>query len=163
MSSEGVGSYWPFATGRRVDQANILFRQVMDTQETMFVLIPNQHIGCWETGFAPQWIAREYLTRRGSALFSEGQVHEARCPLLGRTPRTIHVEGQIVGHWFMQVETQPEVGVEGYDQGAEILTQFFHEQIRQYIDGDLDPQATEIINACLDGASVSDYDGLSGM
>ena len=24
MTSEGVGSYWPFATGRRVDQANLL-------------------------------------------------------------------------------------------------------------------------------------------
>ena len=24
MSSEGVGSYWPFATGRQVDQANLL-------------------------------------------------------------------------------------------------------------------------------------------
>ncbi|MHB1319768.1 MAG: DUF4914 family protein, partial [Anaerolineae bacterium] len=28
MSSEGVGSYWPFATGRRVDQANLLLEQI---------------------------------------------------------------------------------------------------------------------------------------
>ena len=120
MSSEGVGSYWPFATGRRVDQANILFRQVMETPDTMFVLIPNQHVGCWQTGFSPQWITREYLARRGSAVFPPGKVLEARCPLLGRTPRTIQVEGQTIGHWFLQVETQPEVGEEGYDRGAEV-------------------------------------------
>ena len=63
---EGVGSFWPFATGRRVDQANILLDQIMETTETLFVLIPNQHIGCWQVGFAPQWIAREYLARRGA-------------------------------------------------------------------------------------------------
>lgn len=161
MSSEGVGSYWPFATGRRVDQANILFRQVMETPDTMFVLLPNQHIGSWETGFAPQWIAREYLARRGSALFSPGQVTDARCPLLGRTPRTIQVEGQVIGHWFLQVDTQPEVGEQGYDQGAEILTDFFHQQIKKFLDEDLEPKGREIIQACLDGASADDYAKLS--
>ncbi len=161
MSSEGVGSYWPFATGRRVAQANILFHQVMNTPETMFVLVPNQHIGSWATGFSPQWITREYLARRGSAEFAPGKVLDARCPLLGRTPRTIQVEGQVIGHWFLQVETQPEVGEEGYDRGAEILTTFFHEQVRQYLDSDLDAKAREIIQACLDGASVADYDRLS--
>lgn len=161
MSSEGVGSYWPFATGRRVDQANILFRQVMSTPDTMFLLIPNQHVGCWETGFAPQWIAREYLARRGSAEFPAGHVLDSRCSLLGRTPRTIQVEGQVIGHWFLQVETQPEVGEDGYDRGAAMLTDFFHEQIRQYLEADLEPKAQEIIKACLDGASVSDFDRLS--
>ena len=161
MSSEGVGSYWPFATGRRVDQANILFRQVMDTPDTMFLLIPNQHIGCWEVSFAPQWIAREYLSRRGSAQFRPGRVLDSRCPLLGRTPRTIQVEGQVIGHWFLQVETQPEVGEEAYDRGAEILTDFFHDQIRQFLSDELDTKAQEIIRACLDGASIADYDRLS--
>ena len=161
MSSEGVGSYWPFATGRRVDQANILFHQVMDTRDTLFVLIPNQHIGCWSTGFAPQWITREYLARRGSAPYQPGQVVDARCPLLGRTPRTIQVEGQMIGHWFLQVETQPEVGTEGYDRGAEILTEFFHKQIQKFLDDDLEPKAAEIIRACLDGATAADYDRLS--
>lgn len=161
MSSEGVGSYWPFATGRRVDQANILFKQVMETPDTMFLLIPNQHIGAWETGFAPQWIAREYLARRGAAEFDPAKLVDARCPLLGRTPQTIQVEGQVVGHWFLQVETQPEVGEAGYDRGAEILTSFFHEQIAKYLNDDLDPKAREIIQACLDGATVADYERLS--
>lgn len=162
MSSEGVGSYWPFATGRRVDQANILFRQVMDTPDTLFVLIPNQHIGCWSTGFSPQWIAREYLARRGSASFAEGKVLPSRCPLLGFSPRTIQVEGQVIGHWFLRVETQPEVGEEGYDRGAEILTNFFHKQIRQFLESGLDAKAQEIIRACLDGATANDFERLSG-
>ena len=29
MSSEGVGSYWPFATGRRVDHANLILNQII--------------------------------------------------------------------------------------------------------------------------------------
>lgn len=161
MSSEGVGSYWPFATGRRVDQANILFRQVMDTPDTIFLLIPNQHIGCWQVGFAPQWIAREYLARRGSAQFQPGSLSDSLCPLLGRSPRTIQVEGQVIGHWFLQVETQPEVGEEAYNRGAEILTTFFHSQIRQFLHEELDPRAQEIIRACLDGANAADYDRLS--
>ncbi|MAT16548.1 MAG: DUF4914 domain-containing protein [Planctomyces sp.] len=163
MSSEGVGSYWPFATGRRVDQANILFRQIMNTPDTMFVLIPNQHIGCWATGFAPQWITREYLSRRGSAPFDPAKVLDSRCTLLGRSPRNIQVESQTIGHWFLRVETQPEVGEEAYDQGAAMLTKFFHEQIRKYLDDDLDPKAQEIIKACLDNATASDYDALSQM
>jgi hypothetical protein len=31
------------------------------------IICPNQHIGAWQVGFMPQWIAREYLARRGVA------------------------------------------------------------------------------------------------
>lgn len=162
MSSEGVGSYWPFATGRRVDQANILLHQVLTTSDTMFVLIPNQHVGCWQTGFSPQWLTREYLSRRGTTPFREGQLTPSRCPLLGSSLRTLQIEGHTIGHWFLQVETQPEVGEEGYDRGAEILTNFFHDQIRIFLqDDDLEPAGREIIEACLDGATLEDYERLS--
>ena len=30
MQSEGVGSYWPFATGKKVTQANLLLNQIKD-------------------------------------------------------------------------------------------------------------------------------------
>lgn len=163
MTSEGVGSYWPFATGRRVDQANILLHQVLNTPDTLFVLVPNQHIGAWECGFGPQWIAREYLSRRGANPFAPEKVLDSRCPLLGRTPRTIQIEGQTVGHWFLQVETQPEVGEEGYDKGAAILTEFFHEQVSKFLSDDLDAKGKEIIQACLDGATVADYEALSAV
>ena len=70
MSSEGVGSYWPFATGKQVDQANLLLSQILETPNTRYILVPNQHIGAYKVGFMPQWIAREYLARRGGARFS---------------------------------------------------------------------------------------------
>ena len=160
MSSEGVGSYWPFATGRRVDQANILLRQILETPDTLFVLIPNQHIGAWEVGFAPQWIVREYLARRGKAQFKPEELREARCPLLGLHRETINVEGQLIGTWFFNVARQPEVGVEGYDRGAEILSTFFHDQIRKFLDDDLHPLGRKIIDGCLDHASVADYQAM---
>ncbi len=74
MTSEGVGSYWPFATGRRVDQANLLLEQIATTPSVRYILCPNQHIGAWKVGFMPQWIAREYLARRGVAKFKPEQV-----------------------------------------------------------------------------------------
>ena len=44
LASEGVGSYWPFATGKRVTQANLLLEQIISCTRTRYVLIPNQHI-----------------------------------------------------------------------------------------------------------------------
>src|SRR5690606_35306693 len=117
MSSEGVGSYWPFATGRKVDQANLLLRQIIDTPRTQFILCPNQHVGAWEVGFMPQWLAREYLGRRGSAKFKAGQLEPSRCPLLGYSFFSLHVEGRMIPRWFLQVNTQPEIGDEGFDAG----------------------------------------------
>ncbi|MEM8947171.1 MAG: DUF4914 family protein [Planctomycetota bacterium] len=157
MQSEGVGSFWPFATGRKVDQANILLDQIMKTDRTQFVLIPNQHVGCWSVGFAPQWVTREYLARRGSANFKPEDLKAARCPLLGFHKEKIHVEGQTIGTWFMDVSQQPEVGVEAYDIGAKQLTDFFHEQIKQFLVEDLHPRGEKIIKACLEGASADEY------
>lgn len=161
IPSEGVGSYWPFATGRRVDQANLLLRQILDTPDTLFVLIPNQHIGAWKVGFMPQWLAREYLARRGSSRFRDDQVEASRCPLLGYVPRMLHIEGSTINHWFLRVHTQPEVGEEGYDAGAVQLRTFFHEQLRQFLEPDLDPRGRRIIECCLDDGRVSDYSELS--
>ncbi|MEQ8847946.1 DUF4914 family protein [Botrimarina sp.] len=157
MQSEGVGSFWPFATGRKVDQANILLDQIMQTDDCQFVLIPNQHIGCWRVGFAPQWVAREYLARRGSAKFKPGDLVPARCPLLGFHKEKIQVEGQTIGKWFMDVSQQPEVGEHAYDAGATMLTEFFHKQLREFMVDDLQPLGRRMIEACLDGATPQDY------
>ena len=96
MTSEGVGSYWPFATGRRVDQANLLLRQFVENTRMRHILCPNQHIGAWRVGFMPQWIAREYLARRGVARFRPEQLRPARCPLLGHTLHQLQVEGRMI-------------------------------------------------------------------
>lgn len=160
MSSEGVGSYWPFATGRRVDQANLLLNQILDTPEVRYVLTPNQHIGVWEVGFMPQWIAREFIARRGGAAFTKQQTNPARCPLLGYSMKPIMVEGRTIGPWFLEVDKQPEVGEAAYDVGAEILAEFFHKELQGFLDEDLHPLGRKIIDCCLSGGTLADYEAL---
>lgn len=160
MSSEGVGSYWPFATGRRVDQANLLLKQFQEHTQMRYILCPNQYVGAWKVGFMPQWIAREYLARRGNAHFSPEQIQPARCPLLGSALFQLSVEGRSIARWFLQVDTQPEVGVEAYDQGAEILYAFFRKCLADFQDPDLDPLGRQIIECCLDGGTLRDYEAL---
>lgn len=160
MSSEGVGSYWPFATGRRVDQANLLLAQFRDNPNTRYILCPNQYIGVWRVGFMAEWIMREYLARRGAAQFKPDQIRPARSPLLGYALHQLQVEGRFVSRWFLQVNTQPEVGNAGYDQGAQILYDFFREQLGLYLTEDLDPLGRQIIECCLDNGSVRDYAAL---
>ena len=160
LESEGVGSYWPFATGRRVPQANLLLRQIVATPGVQYLLCPNQHIGAWKVGFMPQWIMREYLARRGGVFFHHDQIAPARCALLGHAIKRIMVEGQELEEPFFAVEKQPEVGTTAYDRGARILTDFFHIELRPYLEPDLDPLGRQIIECCLYGGSLTDYAAL---
>lgn len=160
MSSEGVGSYWPFATGRRVDQANLLLRQFERYTQTRYILCPNQHIGAWKVGFMPQWIARDYLARRGEAPFRPEQIRPARCSLFGYALRQLQIEGRSVAQGFLEVETQPEVGEAGYDAGAQILQAFFRECLMDFSGPDLLPLGRKIIGCCWDGGTVQDYEAL---
>jgi hypothetical protein len=157
MQSEGVGSYWAFATGRRVDQANLLLRQIVETPETRYVLIPNQHIGAWKVGFMAEWIAREYLARRGSAKFGREQVDEASCALLGYIPSQLKVEGSIIPRVFLRVEEQIQGGPDVYEEGARQWREFFATELKQFLVPDLDPLGRTIIEACLDNAHQEDY------
>ncbi len=157
MSSEGVGSYWPFATGQRVTQANLLLEQIKRTPRVRYVLTPNQHIGAWETGFMPQWIAREYLARRGHARFGPDQLSPARSPLLGFALNQLQVEGRPIPQGFFQVNLQPEVGDAAYDQGAKQLHDFFREELSAYLEPALSPLGRRIIKCCLAHGTVDDY------
>jgi hypothetical protein len=164
MTSEGVGSYWPFTPGKRVVQANLLLRQFVKSPLTRYVLTPNQHIGAWETGFMPQWLMRDYLARRGMATFRSDQLVPSRCPLLGYALQKMRIEGTTIHHWFLEVDTQPEVGPEAFDEGARILTEFFHRELERFLQPDLDPAGREIIECCLAGGTVEDYvDLMPGM
>ncbi len=160
MSSEGVGSYWPFATGTKVAQANLLLRQFEAAFNTLYVLIPNQHIGAWKTGFMPQWLARDYLARRGHASFRAGQIVTSRCPLLGYALDGMRIEGTTIPRPFLQVDAQPEVGQDAFDAGAAELNRFFREQLEKFLVPGLDPLGQRIIESFLAGASVEDYDAL---
>ena len=109
----------------------------------------------------PQWIAREYLARRGSARFQPDMLAPARCPLLGHAVPRMVVEGTQIPKWLLQVDTQPEVGEDGYDSGAKILTAFFERELQPYLEAaDLDPLGREVIQCCLDGGVVGDYASL---
>ncbi len=157
MTSEGVGSYWPFATGKRVTQANLLLDQIIKTSGTRYVLIPNQHIGAYKVGFMPQWIAREYIARRGSAKFKPDHLKEARCPLLGFGLDSLKIDGQFIRRSFLQPEAQAELGMDGYMAGAKILTDFFKDEASKYQTQELHPLGRQIIDALLEDASLSEY------
>lgn len=160
MVSEGVGSYWPFATGLRVDQANLLLEQILSTPLTRYILIPNQNIGAYEVGFSGQWIAREYLSRRGNVNFKKEPLVSSRCPLLGYVPESVKIDGQIIPKHFLQVDLQKDNGPEGYDAGAQILTDFFKKELERYLVPDLHPLGRKIIETCLADGSIENYTDL---
>ena len=158
LASEGVGSYWPFATGRMVDHANLLLRQIQRTPKVRYSLTPNQHVGAWAVSFMPEWIAREYMGRRGVAKFPAGKLVSARCPLLGYSLQSMQVEGVTLPSWFLRVEEQLEVGLDGYDHGAAILTDFFRGELHKFLHPELDALGKRIIDCCLEGGTVADYE-----
>jgi hypothetical protein len=160
MTSEGVGSYWPFATGKRTRQANLLLDQFERYPNLCYTLTPNQHIGIWKVDFMPQWLMREYLTRRGSTSFSRNQVEPARCPLLGYELNQVVIEGDKIPIRYLKVYKQREVGEEGYDAGAAIFDTFFKTQLAKYNQDELTPLGRQIIQCFLDGGSTEDYEAL---
>lgn len=157
MKSEGVGSYWPFATGKMVDQANLILEQILRTHSTRYILVPNQYIGAYKVGFAGEWLTRDFLARRGGVKFKPEALVESRCSILGYSPERVKINGVLIPKGFMQVNLQPDVGTKAYDKGAEMLTGFFKKEIQKYLKPDLNPLGKKIIEACLADASVTDY------
>lgn len=160
LTSEGVGSYWPFATGKMVTQANLLLELIMKTPNTRYVLIPNQYVGAYHVGFKPEWIAREYIARRGSVKFRDGQLLASRCPLLGYTLPGFRVNGQDIPHTLLQVHDQVEVGLEGYDAGAKILYDFFKDELKKYDTPELHPLGRKIIDIVLNEGNVDAFNAV---
>jgi len=160
MTSEGVGSYWPFATGRLVDHANLLLRQMRKTYNMRYTLTPNQNVGAYQVSFMPQWVAREYLARRGTAKFRPESLVAARCPLLGQTPAQMQIEGTFLPTDMLRVDEQPDVGTAGYDAGAKILHDFFKVELEKFKHNELDPIGKKIIDCCYAGGSLADYESL---
>ena len=157
LASEGVGSYWPFATGQRVKQANLLLEQIIQSYNTRYVLIPNQHIGVYKIGFAAEWISREYLARRGGVNMKMDRLSPARCPLMGYTLNEMKVDGQQIRTKFLRPETQESLGIEGYDSGAKILYDFFAKELSVYDVEELHPVGKQILECFKKNGSVEDY------
>ncbi len=162
LKAEGVGSYWPFATGMKVTQANMLLHQLMDTPETLNILIPNQHIGAYNVGFMGEWLIREYLARRSGTVRMK-HLAKSRCPLFGYSLDEMKIDGQYVRQTFLRPELQSKLGFEGFDAGTKILTDFFKEQLPQFLTDDLDPVGRQIIELCLNDAPLEDYLAITPM
>lgn len=160
LASEGVGSYWPFATGSKVDHANLLLEQIVNTTKTRYILSPNQHVGAWEVGFMPQWVSREYLARRGQAAFSKQKLKPARCALAGYTIVNMLFEGNIIPEKFLEVNTQQEIGNAAYDEGCNILYDFFAQELNTYLTPELNQLGRDIIQCCLDKKGIEEYEKL---
>ena len=156
LSAEGVGSYWPFATGLKVTQANMLLKQIIDTPNTLNILVPNQHIGAYEIGFKAEWITREYLARR-SGTVKAAHLVEARCPLFGYSLDEMKIDGQFIRRTFLRPELQSKLGEDGYDVCSKILTDFFKEELKQFMVPELDPLGRKIIELCMNDAPVEEY------
>jgi hypothetical protein len=157
MTSEGIGSYGYFLTGSVVKQANLLLEQITKTPSTRYILLPNQHIGCYAVGFMPQWIAREYISRRGSAKFKQELLIPSRSSLLGYCLDSLKVDGQFVPQAFLRPETQPEMGNEGFDKGAKVLSDFFKKELQKFNTSEINPLGKKIIDVCLNDGSLEDY------
>ncbi len=163
MESEGVGSFWPFATGKMVTHANLLLEQIINTPRMRYTLVPNQHIGVWKVGFKPQLMMREYLTRRGNAKLRSDQYQDARCPFLGYELNYLTIEGSKIPSRFLKVYRQNDVGTEGYDAGARILADFFKRELKKFITPELSVTGKKIIDACMSDATVTDYNNIIPM
>ena len=105
----------------------------------------------------PQWLSREYISRRGSAKFKQGHLVPARLPLLGYSLDSLKIDGQSVRQAFLRPETQSEVGLEGYDKGAQILSEFFKSELAKFNTPELNPLGKKIIDVCLNDGSLEDY------
>jgi len=157
ITSEGIGSYGPFLTGKWVTHANLLLEQIVAAPNTRYVLIPNQHIGCFKVGFMPQWLMREYLSKRGDASFKPEQLVPARLPLLGFCLANLEIEGQHISRAFLMPERQPEVGPDGYDKGAVQLTEFVKNELVKFDTPELDPLGKKIVDCCYRDALLDEY------
>lgn len=158
LSSEGVGSFWPFATGKMVRHANLLLEQFKTFTDTLYLLIPNQHIGAYKVGFMPEWIIREYLAKRGNAKIKQNQLIPSKCSLLGYALDNVKFEGIYLPHSLLQVNLQPDVGEEAFKIGAEMLFNFFQKELKQYLTPELNPLGRKIIECCMDKGTVEDYE-----
>lgn len=160
MESEGVGSYWPFATGKRVDQANILLRQMEKTPGTRYVLIPNQYIGCYKVGFKAEHLSREYLSRRGQAPFKIEELINLGSPVLGYAMKNVKLDGKEIPSRMLNVAEQRHVGEEAFKAGADILTNFFKKELKQFLTPDLDELGRKIIESFINDASIEELNAI---
>ena len=88
---------------------------------------------------------------------------KSRCPLFGYSLDEMKIDGQYVRQTFLRPELQSKLGFEGFDAGTKILTDFFKEQLPQFLTDALDPVGRQIIELCLNDAPLEDYLAITPM
>ena len=151
-----------FAVKSPIRRSFLYIHQMLNTQNTLNILIPNQHIGAYQVGFMGEWLVREYLARRNGIVRMKHLV-PARCPLFGYSLEEMKIDGQYVRRTFLRPEYQSKLGFEGYDAGAKILTDFIKEQVQQFMTEDLDPVGKQILELVLRDAPLEDYLAITPM
>jgi hypothetical protein len=71
------------------------------------------------------------------------------------------LDGQLVRPTWLAPEKQTQVGVEAYDQGAQIISSFFRAELAQFLTDDLDPLGRAIIEVVLKDGDVTDFEALT--
>lgn len=160
MHSEGVGSYWPFATGKKVTHANLLLKQILEAPDVHYVLCPVKHVGAWQVGFTPEWIMREYFSRRGGVKFNPEEICFLGSTILGYSLNSLVMEGQTINESLLKVELQPEVRKKGFKEGSKILTDYFKKELEQFLVPEIDPLGRKIIEAFLADATIEEMENL---
>jgi len=163
MVAEGVGSFWPFSTGTKVGAANLLLERIINAPRTRYVLTPNQHVGAYNVGFAAEWLTREYLARRGQGQVKMEALEPARFPLFGYAMKEMKIDGQQIRPTLLQPNLQSRVGEAAYDEGAKIISDFFKQELPQYLTDELSPLGRQIIETCLNDGTLEDYLALTPM
>ena len=85
------------------------------------------------------------------------QLVPARCPLFGYSLDEMKIDGQTIRRKFLRPELQSKLGEKGYDKGAKIITDFFKEELKQFLVPELDPLGREIIELCMNDAPLEAY------
>ena len=154
--SARVGFLWPFATGKRVAQANLLLEQIINCSGTRYVLIPNQHIGV-EGGLRGGVDLPRVSGGRGGVNMKMDRLVPARCPLPLRL-KEMKVDGQQISSKFLRPETQETLGEAGYDKGAKILTTSSARELAVYDVGGAPPRGQADPGVLFKrGGSIQDY------
>jgi hypothetical protein len=117
-------------------------------------------ISAWKVGFIPEWIMREYLSRRGGVRFMPEDLEKAKSTLLGYSLNSLIIEGQSVPKRFLKPQLQAEIGDDTHTKGCKILDDYFKNELKQFLTDELDPLGREIIELFLNDGKLEDFEKL---
>lgn len=163
LTTEGVGTFGPFNSGEEVVQANLIWQHFEACPHMRFPLYPVKHVGAWFVGNVPQQLGRELLSRMGHNKFEKDiQICPAQDPLLGYRIRELVLDNLSVPRHMLNTEHQQELGEDGYKAASGMLTTFFKTRAGELNRKrrNLGKGPRRVLEICLDGGSVSDYDGV---